>query len=299
MMSPMSAEATVIRGYIDWIISIPWNNNTTKKNSLKIAKEILDAHHYGMQDVKERILEYLSVQQRVKKQKCSVICLVGPPGVGKTSLAQSISMATGRKFTKMSLGGVRDEAEVRGHRKTYTGSLPGKIIQCMKKAGTSNPVFLLDEIDKMSFDFRGDPASALLEVLDFEHNYAFIDNYLEIEYDISNVMFIATANTLSGIPMPLASVAMTGEITLSGRVLAIGGLKEKLLGAIRGNIKTVLIPKENQVSLSEISSEITEKLNIILVDQMTDVIEFLFGEKIDNKEIIVDSKNTISEYAMA
>ena len=202
MMSPMSAEATVVRNYLDWLIGVPWKKRSRIKHDLTQAELILDEDHYGLDKVKERILEYLAVQQRVKKLKGPILCLVGPPGVGKTSLGQSIARATHRKFARMSLGGVRDEAEIRGHRRTYIGSLPGKIIQNLSKVGTRNPLFLLDEIDKMAADFRGDPASALLEVLDPEQNSAFVDHYLEVDYDLSDVMFIATSNSMN-IPSPL------------------------------------------------------------------------------------------------
>ena len=202
MMSPMSAEATVVRNYIDWLVGVPWKKRSKIRHDLTAAEAVLEEDHYGLDKVKERILEYLAVQQRVKKLKGPILCLVGPPGVGKTSLGRSIARATGRKFTRMSLGGVRDEAEIRGHRRTYIGSLPGKIVQNLSKLGVRNPLFLLDELDKMSMDFRGDPASALLEVLDPEQNNSFNDHYLEVDFDLSDVMFVATANTLN-IPGPL------------------------------------------------------------------------------------------------
>ena len=202
MMSPMSAEATVVRNYIDWMLNVPWKKRSRIRKDLAEAEAILEADHYGLEKVKERILEYLAVQQRVKAMKGPILCLVGPPGVGKTSLGRSIARATGRKFVRMSLGGVRDEAEIRGHRRTYIGSMPGRVLQNMAKVGARNPLFMLDELDKMSMDFRGDPSSALLEVLDPEQNHTFNDHYLEVDFDLSDVMFVATANSLN-IPGPL------------------------------------------------------------------------------------------------
>jgi ATP-dependent Lon protease len=202
MMSPMSAEASVVRSYIDWMVNVPWSKRSKVKHDLRRATKILDEDHYGLEEVKDRILEYLAVQKRVRKVKGPVLCLVGPPGVGKTSLGESLARATNRKFVRMALGGVRDEAEIRGHRRTYIGSMPGKLLQKMSKAGVKNPLFLLDEVDKMGMDHRGDPASAMLEVLDPEQNHAFNDHYLEVDYDLSDVMFVCTSNTMN-IPGPL------------------------------------------------------------------------------------------------
>ncbi len=246
MMSPMSAEATVVRNYIDWLINVPWKKRTKIQKDLSKAEKVLENDHYGLEKVKERILEYLAVQQRVNKVKGPILCLVGPPGVGKTSLGQSLARATNRKFIRMSLGGVRDEAEIRGHRRTYIGSLPGKIIQNMAKVKARNPLFMLDEVDKMAMDFRGDPSSALLEVLDPEQNHTFNDHYLEVDYDLSDVMFVATANTLN-IPPPLLD--RMEVIRLSGYTE-----DEKVNIAVR-----YLVPKqlknnglkENEINLSE------------------------------------------------
>ncbi|OAI10438.1 endopeptidase La [Methylomonas koyamae] len=242
MMSPMSAEATVVRNYIDWMVNVPWKKKTKVRHDLKVAEEVLEAEHFGLEKVKERILEYLAVQQRVKALKGPILCLVGPPGVGKTSLGQSIARATNRKYLRMALGGVRDEAEIRGHRRTYIGSMPGKILQNLAKIKTRNPMFLLDEIDKMAADFRGDPASALLEVLDPEQNHTFADHYLEVDFDLSDVMFVATANTMN---IPPALLDRMEIIRLAGYTE-----DEKINIAIR-----FLIPKQiksNGLAESEI-----------------------------------------------
>jgi ATP-dependent Lon protease len=235
MMSPMSAEATVVRNYVDWMLALPWNEKSDSLVDINKAKDVLDADHYGLEKVKERVIEYLAVQQLVEKLKGPILCLVGPPGVGKTSLGKSIARATNREFVRVSLGGVRDEAEIRGHRRTYIGALPGKVIQSLKKAGTSNPLILLDEIDKMSNDFRGDPSSALLEVLDPQQNETFNDHYLDCDYDLSDVMFVTTANTLHTIPGPLMDrmeiIRISGyteleKIAISNRYLYPKQLKE-------------------------------------------------------------------------
>ena len=253
MMSPMSAEATVIRNYLDWMLNVPWKRKNKIQFDLDKAESLLDKDHYGLEKVKERIIEYLAVQQRVKRLKGPILCLVGPPGVGKTSLGQSIANATGRTFIRIALGGVRDEAEIRGHRRTYIGSMPGKIIQKLCKAGVKNPLIMLDEVDKMAMDFRGDPASALLEVLDPEQNHTFSDHYLEVDYDLSDVMFIATANSLE-IPAPLLDrmeVIRLAGYTESEKVniasnyliskqLVLNGLKNDEISISEGAVRQII-----------------------------------------------------------
>jgi ATP-dependent Lon protease len=247
MMHPTSAEATVVRNYIDWIVSLPWGDRSDETFDLSVAEQILEEDHFGLEKCKERIVEYLAVQALTGQLKSPILCFVGPPGVGKTSIARSIARATGRKFVRLSLGGVRDEAEVRGHRRTYIGALPGKLIQSMKKAGTQNPVFLLDEIDKMSTDFRGDPASALLEVLDPEQNQAFNDHYLDLDYDLSEVMFITTANSLGGIPIPLRDRMEIIELSSYTEI-------EKLAIA-----KRYLVPKtKRDCGLDQVAVDVTD-----------------------------------------
>lgn len=254
MMSPMSAEATVVRNYIDWMLALPWNETSEEISDISEAREVLEEDHYGLEKIKERILEYLAVQKLVGKLKGPILCLVGPPGCGKTSLGKSVARATGREFVRIALGGVRDEAEIRGHRRTYIGALPGKIVQSLKKAGTSNPVFLLDEIDKMSTDFRGDPSSALLEVLDPEQNDSFNDHYLDCDYDLSKVMFITTANTLHTIPQPLMDRM---------EILRLSGYTELEKLAIA---KKYLLPKqreENGLTPEQLEVEESAFVNII------------------------------------
>ena len=258
MMSPMSAEATVVRNYVDWIISLPWGEYTEDKLEIVEAERILDEDHYGLKKAKDRILEYLAVQKLVDRVRGPILCFVGPPGVGKTSLARSIARSMDRRFVRISLGGVRDEAEIRGHRRTYIGALPGKIVQSLKKAGTGNPVFLLDEVDKMSTDFRGDPSAALLEVLDPEQNATFVDHYLDLDYDLSKVMFICTANTMGGIPLPLQDRL---------EVIRIAGYTdlEKLSIAVR-----YLIPKQQELNgLQGVKVDFRRGALRLLIDRYT------------------------------
>ena len=271
MMSPMSAEATVVRNYIDWLVSVPWKKRSKIRHDLSAAEAVLEEDHYGLDKVKERILEYLAVQQRVKKLKGPILCLVGPPGVGKTSLGRSIARATNRKFTRMSLGGVRDEAEIRGHRRTYIGSLPGKIVQNLSKVEVRNPLFLLDEMDKMSMDFRGDPSSALLEVLDPEQNNTFNDHYLEVDFDLSDVMFVATANSMN-IPAPLLDrmevIRIPGytedeKIHIAMRYLLLkqvknNGLKEKEIGISENAIRDIIRHYTREAGVRNLEREISK-----------------------------------------
>ncbi len=296
LMSPMSAEATVVRNYIETLVNLPWKKKTKVSTDLRASEKVLDADHYGLEKVKERIVEYLAVQQRVDKLKAPILCLVGPPGVGKTSLGQSIARATNRKFVRMSLGGVRDEAEVRGHRRTYIGSMPGKILQNMAKVAVRNPLFLLDEVDKLGMDFRGDPSSALLEVLDPEQNHTFVDHYVEVEYDLSDVMFVATANTLN-IPAPLLD--RMEVIRLSGYTE-----EEKINIAVQ-----YLIPKQmksnglkdqelkiNESALRDIIHYYTREAGVRALDReiakiCRKVVKALALSKGKDKQVVVNARN--------
>jgi ATP-dependent Lon protease len=281
-MSPMSAEATVVRNYLDWLLSLPWGKKSKVKYDIEYAQKVLDDDHYGLEKVKERILEYLAVQSRTGKLKGPILCLVGPPGVGKTSLGKSIAKATGREFIRMSLGGVRDEAEIRGHRRTYIGSMPGKVVQSMRKAGKANPLFLLDEIDKMGMDFRGDPSSALLEVLDPEQNNTFNDHYLEVDYDLSDVMFVTTSNTLN-IPAPLMDrmeiIRLSGyteeekfEIArrhLIPETLAENGLKAEEFNLGDEELKTVIRRYTREAGVRNLKREISKLMRKAVRDILT------------------------------
>ncbi|WP_078120255.1 endopeptidase La [Thiosocius teredinicola] len=296
LMSPMSAEATVVRNYIDALVSVPWKKRSKVRNDISKAEEVLDTDHYGLEKVKERILEYLAVQQRVRKLKGPILCLVGPPGVGKTSLGQSIARATNRKFIRMALGGVRDEAEIRGHRRTYIGAMPGKIVQNLTKAGTKNPFFLLDEIDKMAMDFRGDPASALLEVLDPEQNHTFQDHYLEVDFDLSEIMFVATANSMN---IPPALLDRMEVIRLSGytedekvniaenylipKQITNNGLKEKELTIGENAVRDIVRYYTREAGVRNLEREVSKICRKVVKDVLLD-------EK-KGKHVTVTTKN--------
>jgi ATP-dependent Lon protease len=308
MMHPTSAEATVVRNYVDWILSLPWYEKSDETHDLKAAETILDEDHYGLKRIKERILEYLAVQALTKKLKGPVLCFVGPPGVGKTSLCKSIARATGRKFVRLSLGGVRDEAEIRGHRRTYIGAMPGKLIQSLKKAGTNNPVFLLDEVDKMSTDFRGDPAAALLEVLDAEQNNTFNDHYLDLDYDLSDVMFITTANTLQGIPIPLQDrmeiIQLSGYTEFEKLNIAVKylvprqkkecGLEEVPLTVTENAIRTIIHHYTKEAGVRSLEREIASVCRKVARQVVNDSADgTLTPAKVDPIEIVA---KTIPKY---
>jgi len=294
-MSPMSAEATVVRNYIDTLIGLPWRKKSKVNNDLSNAEAVLDEDHFGLEKVKERILEYLAVQQRVDKVKAPILCLVGPPGVGKTSLGQSIARATNRKFVRMALGGVRDEAEIRGHRRTYIGSMPGKILQSLTKVGVRNPLFLLDEVDKMGMDFRGDPSSALLEVLDPEQNHTFADHYIEVDFDLSDVMFVATSNSLN-IPPPLLDrmevIRLSGytedeKVSIAQRYLLPkqkknNGLKQGEIEVTEGAIRDIIRYYTREAGVRSLEREISKICR--------KVVKMLLLKKAD-KAVTVDSAN--------
>jgi ATP-dependent Lon protease len=299
MMSPMSAEATVVRSYIDWMVSLPWKKRSKVRHDLAKAELVLDADHYGLDEVKERILEYLAVQQRVRKLKGPVLCLVGPPGVGKTSLGQSIARATNRKYVRMALGGVRDEAEIRGHRRTYIGSLPGKLLQKISKVGVKNPLFLLDEIDKMGMDQRGDPASALLEVLDPEQNHTFNDHYLEVDYDLSDVMFVCTSNSMN-IPGPLLDrmeiiripgytedeKAKIAERYLVPKQLKTNGLKETEVSLSEGALRDIIRYYTREAGVRGLEREIAKVLRKVVKEkvlkQLTDDVKAITVDDLEH-----------------
>ena len=305
MMPPMSAEATVCRNYLEWLLQVPWKQHSKVSKDLKKAEEVLEKDHYGLEEVKQRILEYLAVQQRVKKLKGPILCLVGPPGVGKTSLGQSIANATGREFLRMSLGGVRDEAEIRGHRRTYIGALPGKIIQKMARGKVRNPLFMLDEVDKMAMDFRGDPASALLEVLDPEQNHTFNDHYLEVDYDLSDVMFIATANSLN-IPVPLLDrmevIRLAGYTEeeklkiakryLIPRQMKQTGLKNKELYISDGAIREIIRSYTREAGVRALEREIAKLCRKVVKQVLTEKAE-LKKKKVDLRLI---TRRNIEKY---
>jgi ATP-dependent Lon protease len=299
MMTPMSAEATVVRNYIDWIISLPWFEKTEVGDDLDNSERILDEDHYGLEKPKERILEYLAVQALVKKIRGPILCFVGPPGVGKTSLAKSIARATGREYIRLSLGGVRDEAEIRGHRRTYIGAMPGKIIQSLKKAGFNNPVFCLDEVDKMSMDFRGDPSSALLEVLDPEQNFSFNDHYLDMDYDLSDIFFITTANTLPEIPLPLQDrmeiIRLPGYTEYEKYHIAEGflvpkqiknnGLEDKNVSFSKNSVMTLIRRYTREAGVRNLEREISSVCRKLAREVLkeTGKIEFRVSEKTVSK----------------